>query len=93
MSSLRSFTCGGGSDSDGVFGQAIDRHPYYLILCRLASVVIFVSCFAVAHVLLSVVASIEEVAEKYSIPKAFIGVILLPLVVRHLLFTTLLVDI
>lgn len=30
----------------------------------------------------SVVASIEETAEKYSIPKPFIGLILIPLVVR-----------
>lgn len=30
-----------------------------------------------------VVASIEETANKYSIPKAFIGLILLPLVVRR----------
>jgi Ca2+/H+ antiporter len=34
----------------------------------------------------TVVASIEETAEKYDIPKTFIGIILLPLVVSAFLF-------
>ena len=33
--------------------------------------------------LLSVVASIEEFAERYSVPKPFIGLILLPIVVSE----------
>ena len=36
---------------------------------------------SMSFVLLSVVASIEEFAERYSVPKPFIGLILLPIVV------------
>ena len=37
----------------------------------------------IACPLLSVVASIEEFAERYSVPKSFIGMILLPIVVSE----------
>ena len=41
----------------------------------------------ISYLLLSVVASIEEFAERYSVPKPFIGLILLPIVVsEYILF-------
>lgn len=37
----------------------------------------------ISYLLLTVVASIEEFAERYSVPKPFIGLILLPIVVSE----------
>ena len=71
---------------------------YWLSLSSPRSVLIIVSTFLfnifgrtmISYLLLSVVASIEEFAERYSVPKPFIGLILLPIVVsEYILFSCL----
>ena len=47
----------------------------------IASILPFFFFFWISCLLLLVVASIEEFAERYSVPKPFIGLILLPIVV------------
>ena len=55
--------------------------PHFVLI--IASILLFFGVEWWSHVLLSVVASIEEFAERYAVPKPFIGLILLPIVVSE----------
>ena len=67
--------------------QVAPSHRDHIVLRRLLCV-LFTPCCSISYVDIRfplVVASIEETAERYSIPKPFIGLILLPIVVRSFL--------
>ena len=67
--------------------QSIGCHCRHLILCWLLQVSLLfflLKRVLIPCLLLSVVGSIEEFAERYSVPKSFIGMILLPIVVSEM---------
>lgn len=70
-----------------LIAQVVACYSCDLVLCRLSCVLprfIHLVLKLTLYVPVVVVASIEEFAERYSVPKPFIGLILLPLVVSTL---------